>query len=130
MTDSPTNTYAAASGGTELKMTEEMKKLTKDVEEETENDAIINLLILYAMDLTGTNLRGKSDIETIPKVANAESQSDRSNTDSGLNMHINDTEIKRVVIESLVFAIRKRKEEIISISPARTTETGIPVRSI
>ena len=33
-----TNICAAASGGTELKMTEELKKLTKDVEEETEND--------------------------------------------------------------------------------------------
>ena len=71
-----------------------------------------------------------SESTIIPSVAKAESQSEISNIAYGVTVQIIATAIVSEVMESFVLATKNNREEIISINPARTTETENPVIAI
>ena len=66
----------------------------------------------------------------IPSVASADSQSDVENTAQGSKRQIRETATVRDVILSRVREKRNNTEAIITIKPARITETENPVRAI
>ena len=76
------------------------------------------------------NFSKSSEHIITPKVANAESQSERSNIEYGLITQISVTAMSRLVIESFDFEKKNISAEIIYITPALTTETGNPIRDI
>ena len=65
-----------------------------------------------------------------PSAANAESHREISKTEYGCSSIIKVTEIKRFVTESFDRASKNSSEEIITITPDLTTETGNPVKVI
>ena len=71
-----------------------------------------------------------SEKQRIPRVANADSQSDRSNTECGVTITIRKTEIESVVILSFDLHIRNKRLQIKSIMPARVTEGENPASAI
>ena len=68
--------------------------------------------------------------EIMPNVASADNQSDTSKIALGFVMQITRTATDREVIESLPLPSRNKSEEIISIIPARHTDTENPVIAI
>ena len=66
----------------------------------------------------------------IPSVAKAESQSEVSKTEYGSASMMIVTDKNKLVTESFEDEQRKSKAEIMSISPALTTETVNPVSAI
>ena len=71
-----------------------------------------------------------SEKTIIPSVANAESQSEVSKTENGSNKQMTVTDKNRFVTESLELENRKSADEIESMRPALTTDTGNPVNAI
>ena len=65
-----------------------------------------------------------------PSVAKALSQSDKSNTDVGLNATMTNTEMASEVNASALFESKNKILDIISINPDLKTDAENPVKAI
>ena len=93
--------------------------------------ASIKYLIMELILLFGFSSEAVYSLKAIiPKVANADSHSEISIMALGVTIQIIRTATESEVSESFVLESRKSRVEIISITPARTTETEKPVIAI
>jgi len=95
----------------------------------TEGSSPLNNLLFIFADSFGIASIISDEIIT-PRVAKAESHSEISKIEYGVVMQIKETAINREVTGSLSLYTIFKSEEIISIIPARLTETGSPVNNI
>ena len=97
---------------------------------DVKSDIIIYLQILCLFSFC-FEISGRISVKTIiPRVASADNHRDISYIELGLNRQIRNTATPSEVMESRPRENRKSVDDIISINPARTTETENPVNAI